>query len=110
MREYWFDVTGENFPCVLGKTAAGMIWGGKADHATWFSTSPEMIHGINWLPLTGASLYLDMDSAYAAGNYAEMVSENGAAPDEWKDIAWEYLSFTDPGAAWTLYKANIVRS
>ena len=106
VREYWFDVTGENFPASWGKTTAGMIWGGKVDHATWFSASPEKIHGINWLPLTGASLYLDMDSAYAAGNYAEMVSENGGAPDEWKDIAWEYLSFTDPGAAWTLYKGT----
>lgn len=106
VREYWFDVHNDNFPAAWGKKAAGMVWGGKVDHATWFSAAPEMIHGINWLPLTGASLYLGIDKDYAGENYAEMVSENGGAPNEWVDVAWGYRAFSDAPAAWDLYQAN----
>jgi len=106
VREYWFDVYNQNFPAAWSKMTAGMIWGSKVDHATWFSADPEMIHGINWLPLTGASLYLDMDGDYAGKNYAEMVSENGGDPDQWVDVAWGYRAFSDNADAWRMYSAN----
>jgi len=106
VREYWFDVYGDVFPAAWAKNTAGMIWGGKVDHGTWFSADPEMIHGINWLPLTGASLYLDMDSTYANANYLEMTTENGGDPNQWVDVAWGYRAFSDNADAWRMYSAN----
>jgi endoglucanase Acf2 len=106
IREYWFDVYNDVFPAAWGKNAAGMIWGGKVDHGTWFSGEPEMIHGINWLPLTGASLYLGMDPTYAAANYTEMATENGGDPNQWVDVAWGYRAFSNADEAWRMYLAN----
>lgn len=106
VREYWFDVYNDVFPAAWSKNVAGMVWGGKVDHATWFSASPEMIHGINWLPLTGASLYLGMDAEFASRNYLEMATENGGDPNEWVDVAWGYRAFSDADEALRMYNAN----
>jgi endoglucanase Acf2 len=106
VREYWFDVHDENYPANWSKNAAGMVWGGKVDYATWFSPEPEMIHGINWLPLTGASLFMGMDVEYAAANYELMIAQNGGPADQWVDITWGYRAFSNAQEAWQLYSAN----
>jgi len=106
VREYWFDVHDENYPAEWSKNAAGMVWGSKVDYATWFSGEPEMIHGINWLPLTGASLFMGMDPDYANANYQLMLSQNGGPADQWVDITWGYRAFSDAEDAWALYSAN----
>src|SRR6202035_5411999 len=51
VEEYWFDVTGENFPKAFTMPALGMVWGGKGAYATWFSGDAEAVQGINWLPI-----------------------------------------------------------
>jgi endoglucanase Acf2 len=104
-REYWFDVHGDNFPSSWTHDVAGMIWGGKADHATWFSGEPEDIHGINWLPVTGGSLYLGLDSAAAKANHDEMVAEKSGSLGIWLDIVWEQQAFFAPENAWTSFDA-----
>jgi endoglucanase Acf2 len=100
-----------------------MVWGGKGANATWFSSDPEMVHGINWLPITGASLYLGRYPEYAAKNYQALAEENladdakkaakskGAAPtvgtnwSAWADIIWMYRALSDPADAITQYNA-----
>ena len=96
---YWMDVHNDVFPANFTPCALGMVWGGKSDHATWFSAEPEMIHGINMLPITGGSLYLGLYPNYVEENYNEIVQENGGPVNEWKDVMWEFLAFTDPGQA-----------
>ena len=75
--EYWFDVHGDNFPKGYTPSVVTMVWGGKGANATWFSAKPEMVHGINWLPIQGGSLYLGRHPDYVEKNYAALVKENG---------------------------------
>ncbi len=71
IHQYWFDVDGEVFPRDVfwdnggqfvrkdfDRASVGMVWHSKADYGTWFSAAPRMIAGINFLPITGASLHL----------------------------------------------------
>ncbi len=69
IEEYWFDVHRENHPKSYTPSAVTMVWGGKGVDATWFSARPEHIHGINWLPITGGSLYLGRFPEYAKKNF-----------------------------------------
>src|SRR5688572_27738155 len=82
IEEYWFDVHGDNRPAEYSPSVVTMVWGGKGVNATWFTAEPEMIHGINWLPITGASLYLGRFPEYAEKNYQALVSECGSTA--WK--------------------------
>ncbi|MFI7427712.1 glycosyl hydrolase [Micromonospora sp. NPDC049836] len=93
--EYWFDVRDQNFPATFGHHAVGMVWGDGAAYATWFSAAPEMIQGINLLPVTGGHLYLGDDPAYVLTNYAELVTNKGGPPTVWQDILWEFLALGD---------------
>ncbi|MEV0805784.1 glycosyl hydrolase [Micromonospora sp. NPDC050200] len=106
IQEYWFDVDDENFPAGFGHSTAGMVWGDGAAYATWFSADPEMIQGINMLPVTGGHLYLGHRPAYTRTNYAELVRNNGGEPTVWQDILWEFLALGDPDAALTKLRAN----
>jgi endoglucanase Acf2 len=124
---YWFDVTNEFHHPDYPASVVTMIWGGKGANATWFSAAPETIHGINWLPFTGASLYLGADPDYCARNYAALVAERagknttasarresgerqGRLPSfpppssegawrQWADIIWMYRALSDPADA-----------
>ncbi len=58
IQEYWFDSSDTNFPAAFGHSTVGMVWGSGGAYATWFSAEPEMIQGINMLPITGGHLYL----------------------------------------------------
>lgn len=106
IENYWFDVDGDIFPPEFKHTTVGMVWGDGGAYATWFSADPEMIQGINQLPITGSHLYLGHTPAYNKINYNEMVTNNGGEPNVWQDILWEYLALGDPDAALTKYRAN----
>lgn len=71
IQQYWFDVDNKVFPKNVywdngsqfvkkdfDRASVGLVWHSKADYGTWFSAAPRMIAGINFLPITGASLYL----------------------------------------------------
>ena len=106
VHEYWFDVSNEVFPADYDKIAIGMVWGSKGVHSTWFGADPEFIHGINFLPITAASLYLGRYPEYVVQNYAEIVEERNGQPVIWKDIMWQYLSLGDPDQALSYYLAD----
>lgn len=118
IEENWFNVHGDNFPSGYEHPMVTMVWGGKGVHGTWFSGNPEMIHGINWLPITGASLYLGRWPEYCEKNYRALLTENladdrkkaekagkpapdgdGSAWDAWPDIIRMYRALTDPADA-----------
>ncbi|OGT28731.1 MAG: hypothetical protein A2624_05935, partial [Gammaproteobacteria bacterium RIFCSPHIGHO2_01_FULL_42_8] len=106
IQQYWFDVDGINFPANFDHSTIGMVWGDGAVYGTWFSADPEMIHGINYLPVTAASLYLGLYPENAAQNYAEIVQRNGGPPNQWTDILREYQAFFDSEAALNGYNFN----
>ncbi len=106
LQHYWMDIHEDIYPENYTHNAVGMIWGSKVDHATWFSAEPEMIHGINMLPVTGASLYLGYYPDYVQQNFNEIVSENGGKVNNWVDVMWEFLAFTDAEKALDNLLAN----
>jgi endoglucanase Acf2 len=99
IEQYWFDVDNEVFPESYPHVALGIVWGGKGAHTTWFGGDPEFIHGINFLPITGGSMYLGRHPEYVQENYDEIVQENGGPPDIWQDVLWNFLAFADPERA-----------
>lgn len=103
VEQYWFDVDDVVFPEDFSHNCLGIVWGTKGNHSTWFSAEPEMIHGINFLPITAASLYLVRHPDYVLSNYYEMVDENGGPENNWYDIMWEFLAFSDPDLALTKF-------
>jgi endoglucanase Acf2 len=58
IEQYWFDADHAVFPKGFDFPCVGMVWssGGKFD--TWWDSNPIFIHGINYLPFQGGSLYL----------------------------------------------------
>ncbi len=104
--EYWFDLGGRNRPKEFKPSVATMIWGGKSVNQTWFTANPEMVHGINWLPIHGASLYLGLNRAYARRNYEALVAENGGTDwDAWPDLIAMYRALDDPKDALKQFEA-----
>ena len=98
--EYWFDVHGDNFPKDYTPSVVTMVWGGKGANATWFSARPEHVHGINWLPFQGGSLYLGRHPDYVEKNYAALVKENGGTDwAGWADLIRMYRALSDPADA-----------
>ncbi|NBI30090.1 glycosyl hydrolase [Chengkuizengella marina] len=108
INEYWFDVTGENYDEGFTKATASMVWGGKTvGDAVWWTGNAEEVHGINWLPITGASLYLTQYPEYTKLNYDALVSENGGTNwDVWEDLIWMYRAIENPEDAINQYNAR----
>ncbi|MBS3933597.1 MAG: hypothetical protein KGZ35_04510 [Truepera sp.] len=103
--EYWF-AAGGNFPPEFPHTAIGILWGDGGAYRTWWTLDPEAIHGINFLPITGGSLYLGRDRDFVVENYRHMTGGR-ERPHYWPDIALSYLALADPEAALALWSREI---
>lgn len=105
IEQNWFDVNSAVFPSAFkpNHAAIGMNWGDGGAYATWFSANPEMIQGINFLPITGGSLYLGRNPSYLATNYNAMVANIGGPERYWKDIIWEVQALYDANTAATKF-------
>jgi endoglucanase Acf2 len=108
IEDYWFDVRDDLHPADYTPSVVTMVWGGKGANGTWFSANPEAVHGINFLPITGASLYLGRWPDYVRKNYAALVQENpeGTNFDAWADIMWMYRALSDPADALAMWNAR----
>ncbi len=120
INHYWYDVTDQFHHANYTPSVVTMVWGGKGANGTWFSGNPEMVHGINWLPLTGGHLYLGRYPEYCEKNYKALVDENldddlkankrdpkdGTNWDAWPDLMWMYRGLTDPKDALTQFHAR----
>jgi len=99
IEDYWFDIRGEIFPAAFEHTTAAMVWGAGARYDTWWDHNPVFVHGINFLPVTGASVYLGRHPDYIRANYAELVRNNRGGPTEWRDVHLMFLAFADAARA-----------
>jgi endoglucanase Acf2 len=102
VEEYWFDVSGTNFPEAFPQVALGMVWGGKGAFATWFSPDIDCIHGINWLPFTPASIYMGRHPDYVRKNHDRIVSKREGGTDYgtgWGDLVVMFRALAEPEAA-----------
>jgi endoglucanase Acf2 len=97
---YWFDVDRENRPASYPHPVVPMIWGGKGAYGTFFSGEPEALHGINWLPFHGGSLYLGRHPDFAQRSYDALVAaRSGTGWKMWADLVVMYRALSDPGDA-----------
>ncbi len=98
VKAYWF---GENNPFPEGyqHTIASIVWGGKRDYATWFSGEAMHIHGIQWLPITPASGYLESLPAWEVRKEEILRAHPNPAGHEWGDLYTATLSFKQPEEA-----------
>lgn len=105
IQEYWFDVHGDNFPASYPASVVTMVWGGKGANATWFSADPQLVHGINFIPLHGGSLYLGLYPEYVEKNYRALVREFGSDQfRNWPDVIWMYRALNNPADARRLFE------
>ena len=96
VEEYWFDVERRTFPAGYAHPVVSMVWGSKSVLETWFSTEPEHLYGINWLPLTAASLYLGRHPAVAARSYEALRARRPDGWRHWPDLVAMYRALSDP--------------
>lgn len=109
VEEYWFDVSGTNYPKDYPNVALGMVWGGKGAFGTWFSGDIDCIHGINWLPFTPASIYMGRVPAYVKKNHDRIVEKRKGGQDfgtGWGDLVVLFGALVDPAAAAKYIDAN----
>jgi len=112
IENYWFDVDGDVFPAAYPQDTAAIVWGAGGVYGTWWTGEPEAIHGINFLPFHGGSLYLGHHPANLAANYANLVRENGGpegtggGPNDWTDVIWLAQALHDPDAALAKFEAQ----
>ena len=109
VEEYWFDVSGTNYPKDFPHVALGMVWGGKGAFGTWFSGEIDCIHGINWLPFTPASFYMGRWPEYVKKNHDRIVDKRKAGRDYnngWGDLVIMFYALCNPAAAAEYIDAN----
>lgn len=110
--QYWFNADQKVFPPVATHSAYAILWGDGATYGTWFTAAPEAISGIEYLPLTGGSMYLGAYPAALSAAYAGMVKQIGGPegtsglPGAWTDVNWEAQAFFDPASAITKFEAQ----
>ena len=106
IQQYWFNADDAVMPPALTKPIAGIVWGDGIAYATWWTADPAQIHGINFLPITPASLYLGHNRQGMLDNWSLLLSQTGGNPTTWQSINWSALATANPTQAVNLLNAN----
>lgn len=91
VEQYWFDVDRAVFPKGFEHPAVAMVWGAGGKYDTWFDQDPTVIHGINFLPFTGASLYLGRRPDYVKRNFDVLLERSHGDITTWRDYIVMFL-------------------
>jgi endoglucanase Acf2 len=102
--QYWFDVDDAVFPEGFDHSTVAMVWGAGAKYDTWFDADPIMVHGINYLPFTGASTYLGRHPKYVSKNFGEVFKRSNGSIYSWRDYMLMYLALAEPERAQKMYE------
>ncbi len=104
-RMYWL-LSGEGAPTYEGyePSAVSLLWGGKAEWATWFSGEPEAKLGIQLIPFTPGSTYLNKISNE---NIKRHLAET-AFPEQklFYDLLLMYYAVADPQDAERIFRTQ----
>lgn len=106
VEEYWFDVEDRVFPKNFEHPTIAMVWGAGGKYDTWFDQDPGIIHGINFLPFTGGSLYLGRHPAYVRENFQTILERSYGEVTTWRDPILMFAALGDPQEAWRHYKKD----
>jgi endoglucanase Acf2 len=104
--QYWFDVDDAVFPEGFDHSTVAMVWGAGAKYDTWFDADPIMVHGINYLPFTGASTYLGRHPSYVSKNFGEVLERSQGSIYSWRDYLLMYLALAEPERAQKMYEED----
>ena len=105
IKQYWFDVEDAVFPAGFTKPALGILWGNGGSYAIWWGGTVQEVHGINFMPITPASLHLGEYPEYLKLNQAYMLTNN-SSPATWPDIHMSVKALYDSQAVITQFNSN----
>ncbi len=108
VEEYWFDMYNRNFKASQPYGLVSRVWGNSYDNGTFWTSDIAASYGIELYPIHGGSLYLGHNLSYASMIWSEIEQHTGIlsnAPNVnlWHDVMYQYLAFTDPDKALSLY-------
>jgi endoglucanase Acf2 len=106
VEHYWFDVHQNVFPKAYPEPTLGILWGNGGAYGIWWDGSIEELHGINFLPITGASLYLGRHPEYLMRNQEWLASAPGSGSGAWFDIHLAMHALHDPVEAVEAFEGN----
>lgn len=106
IEQYWFDIDDEVFPPGWNEPTLAINWGNGGAYAIWWNGRIEEVHGINFLPITGGSLYLGRNPEYLRINETFMQA-NGGTTNDWVDIHMAVRAFYDPLGQITFFNNNL---
>lgn len=106
VEEYWFDVEDRVFPKGFDHPTVAMVWGSGGKYDTWFDQDPGIIHGINFLPFTGGSLYLGRHPDYVRKNFQTILDRSYGEVTTWRDPILMFAALGDPEEALRRYKKD----
>ena len=104
VEDYWFDVHERVFPQGFEHPTIAMVWGAGGKYDTWFDQDPGIIHGINFLPITGGSLYLGRHPDYVRKNFQTIVERSYGQITTWRDCILAFGALGDPQDALERYE------
>jgi len=113
---YWFNGDGtktNTFPnSWWTRKSVANVFDDKDDIGTWFGSSPDYEHAIEFMPYTGGSYYLGLNPTYVEANYLEDYTENGntTTGGAWPDLMEMYEALYDPDTALTNWTTSIANS
>jgi endo-1,3(4)-beta-glucanase len=112
-QQYWFDYDRDIWTPSYREYAgvAGMIWGGKYDHATWFGANPTFIYGIQWIPTGEYLSHLIVGEAKLnrfKQIFAKYLAAKGGSVDRWFSYMGSMHVISDPATALARYSDNAI--
>lgn len=106
IQQYWFNADDAAMPSSFTKPIAGIVWGDGVAYGTWWTGDPAQIHGINFLPITPASLYLGHHRQGMLDNWGLLMAQTNSNPSSWHSILWSALATANPTQAASLANGN----
>ncbi|MBX3390965.1 MAG: carbohydrate-binding protein [Phycisphaeraceae bacterium] len=106
IQQYWFNADDAAMPPSFTKPIAGIVWGDGVAYGTWWTGDPAQIHGINFLPVTPASLYLGHHRQGMLDNWSLLMAQTNNNPSSWHSILWSALATANPTQAANLANGN----
>ncbi|MBS0191024.1 MAG: glycosyl hydrolase [Phycisphaerales bacterium] len=106
IQQYWFNADDAVMPAAFTKPIAGIVWGDGVAYGTWWTGDPAQIHGINFLPVTAASLYLGHNRQGMLDNWSLLMAQTGNNPSSWHSILYSALATANPTQAASLLSGN----
>jgi len=95
IEQYWFDADRAVFPKGFDAPCVGMVWSDGGKYDTWWDSNPIMIHGINYLPMQGGSLYLGRRPQVVKRQYDALMEKTRGKVFTWRDYVVMYQALAE---------------